>query len=102
LAKFSSAFWGIRPPAPRIGEHNSEVFREFGLPKDDIALLCRERGDVMGDRGNGQGLSGRLGAGTIPRAAAGGRAYAGVIVVEFAAYASSVVGTSTWPATGLR
>ena len=33
----------IRRPAPRIGEHTDEVFRELGLPDAEIARL-REKG----------------------------------------------------------
>ncbi len=36
FGKFSSAFCGIRRPAPRIGEHNAEVFEEeLGLLGDE-------------------------------------------------------------------
>lgn len=41
FAKFSSGFCGVRRPAPRIGEHNSDVYHgELGLSLDEIETLA--------------------------------------------------------------
>jgi len=33
---------GIRRRAPRIGEHNDEVYRALGLEREEIAKLAAE------------------------------------------------------------
>jgi crotonobetainyl-CoA:carnitine CoA-transferase CaiB-like acyl-CoA transferase len=40
----STAFeFGLRRPAPRLGEHTREVLLEFGLSKDEIDALASRR-----------------------------------------------------------
>ena len=40
----STAFeFGLRRPAPRLGEHTREVLAEFGLSKDEIDALASRR-----------------------------------------------------------
>ena len=42
FAKSNLCEIGIRRRAPRIGEHNAEVYREFGLGSDELTELQRE------------------------------------------------------------
>lgn len=41
-ARFSEGACGIRRPAPRIGEHNLEVYGELGMTPGDVATLREE------------------------------------------------------------
>src|SRR5579883_965097 len=42
FARFSAGRCGIRRPAPRIGEHNLEVYGELGMTPGDVATLREE------------------------------------------------------------
>ncbi len=35
--------WRIQRPAPRLGEHNAEIFAEVGVPAAELAALAREK-----------------------------------------------------------
>lgn len=42
FARFSNGAAGIRRPAPRVGEHNVEVYGELGLSPEDVERLRAE------------------------------------------------------------
>jgi benzylsuccinate CoA-transferase BbsE subunit len=41
-AQFSASPWRLRRPAPRLGEHNDEVYEALGLTQAELTVL-RER-----------------------------------------------------------
>jgi crotonobetainyl-CoA:carnitine CoA-transferase CaiB-like acyl-CoA transferase len=42
FVRATDADMDVRGPAPRVGEHNAEVFSELGLDEDDLRELARE------------------------------------------------------------
>ncbi|HKV45721.1 MAG TPA: CoA transferase [bacterium] len=96
FAKFSAARCGISRRAPRIGEHNAEIYgAELGLPRQDRDALERERVLMASSSREGRrpadAPAGGVGGGTSQeRAEMPGQpqALAGVKVVEFAVFAA--------------
>jgi crotonobetainyl-CoA:carnitine CoA-transferase CaiB-like acyl-CoA transferase len=41
-ARFRASLWRLRRPAPRLGEHNEEVFGAWGLDRGEIERLRQE------------------------------------------------------------